>query len=204
MGWADVSRAPSPSYGHIYDHFAVDFEYANGAHVLSMCRQIDGTANHVGERFIGTQGTTDGNSKITGPRAYTLTNSNESERKNPYVEEHVDLLASIRAGKPLNEGHQVAESTLTAIMGREAAYTGQAIVWDDMLNASLDLTPTSSGSVQCSFHRWRSRGVRRSPAPGRTESRDQRPEPCDFTWRRGFLRRLPSPVQPSRHIRATR
>ena len=135
-------------YGHIYDHFAVDFEYPNGAHVLSMCRQIDGTANHVGERFSGTQGTTDGNTKITGPRAYTLTNINESERKNPYVEEHVDLLASIRAGKPLNEGHQVAASTLTAIMGREAAYTGQAIVWDDLLNASQDLTPTSSGFGQ--------------------------------------------------------
>ena len=125
------------AYGHIFDHFGVDFEYSNGAHVLSMCRQIDGTANHVGERFVGTRGSTDANTEIRGQKSFTWT----GEKKNPYVQEHVDLLASIRAGKPLNEGRQVAESTLTAIMGREAAYTGQVISWDDLMNAALDLTP---------------------------------------------------------------
>jgi hypothetical protein len=60
---------------------------------------------------------------------------------NPYVQEHTDLVDSIRAGRPLNELRQVAESTLTAIMGREAAYTGQEITWDEILNAPLDLTP---------------------------------------------------------------
>jgi predicted dehydrogenase len=129
------------AYGHIFDHFAVDYEYPNGAHVMSMCRQIDGTANHVGERFVGTRGTTDPSSKLTGAKTYTWA----GEKKNPYVEEHVDLLASIRAGRPLNEGQQVAESTLSAIMGREAAYTGQAIVWDELLNAPQDLTPPQKG-----------------------------------------------------------
>ena len=129
------------AYGHIFDHFAIDFEYRNGAHVMSMCRQIDGTANHIGERFVGTRGTTDGNTQIAGPQPFTW----EGQRQNPYVEEHVDLLASIRAGTPLNEGQQVAESTLSAIMGREAAYTGQAIVWDDLLNATQNLTPPLQG-----------------------------------------------------------
>jgi len=129
------------AYGHIFDHFAIDFEYPNGAHVMSMCRQIDGTANHIGERFVGTRGTTDPSSRITGPQSFTWA----GEKKNPYVEEHVDLLASIRAGKPLNEGQQVAETTLSAIMGREAAYTGQAIVWDELLNASQDLAPPQTG-----------------------------------------------------------
>jgi predicted dehydrogenase len=129
------------AYGHIFDHFAIDFEYPNGAHVMSMCRQIDGTANHVGERFVGTRGATDPSGSITGQQSFTWT----GERKNPYVEEHVDLLASIRSGKPLNEGQQVAESTLSAIMGREAAYTGQAIVWDELLNATQDLTPPLNG-----------------------------------------------------------
>lgn len=124
-------------YGHIYDHFAIDFEYPNGAHVMSMCRQIDGTANHVGEHFVGTRGASDPGTTITGPQAWTY----EGERRNPYVQEHVDLIASIRAGTPLNEGRQVAESTLTAIMGREAAYTGQTITWDDLLTAEQDLTP---------------------------------------------------------------
>lgn len=129
------------AYGHIFDHFAIDFEYPNGAHVMSMCRQIDGTANHVGERFSGTRGTTDGNTQIAGAQSFTW----EGQRKNPYVEEHVDLIASIRAGKPLNEGQQVAESTLSAIMGREAAYTGASIVWDDLLNSAQDLTPPTTG-----------------------------------------------------------
>ena len=130
------------AYGHIFDHFAVNFEYPNGAHVMSMCRQIDGSANHVGERFVGTRGTSDPSSTITGQQSYKW----ESEtKKNPYVEEHVDLLASIRDGKPLNEGQQVAESTLSAIMGREAAYTGQAILWDELLSATQDLTPPNKG-----------------------------------------------------------
>jgi predicted dehydrogenase len=128
------------AYGHIFDHFAIDFEYPTGAHVMSMCRQIDGTANHVGERFVGTRGTTD-RWLIPGRQEFAP----PGEKKNPYVEEHVDLLASIKAGKPLNEGVQVAESTLSAIMGREAAYTGQAIVWDELLNATQDLTPPTTG-----------------------------------------------------------
>ena len=54
----------------------------------------------------------------------------------PYVQEHADLIASVRAGKPINEGVQVAESTLTAIMGRMAAYTGQEVTWDFALKES--------------------------------------------------------------------
>jgi predicted dehydrogenase len=145
------------AFGHIYDHFAIDFEYPGGVHVMSMCRQMDGTANHVGERFTGTRGTTDANTKIMGQQAYTWS----GEKKNPYVEEHVDLLASIRAGSPLNELQQVAESTLSAIMGREAAYTGQAIVWDELLTASLDLTPPRSG--------FGSQAVPPIPMPGKTK-----------------------------------
>jgi myo-inositol 2-dehydrogenase / D-chiro-inositol 1-dehydrogenase len=132
------------AFGHIFDHFAIDIEYPGGAHILSMCRQIDGSANHVGERFVGTRGMTDPSSEIVGDRPYKYVVA-DSDRKNPYVEEHVDLLASIRAGNPLNEGQQVAESTLSAIMGREAAYTGQIINWDELLNATQDLTPPNTG-----------------------------------------------------------
>jgi predicted dehydrogenase len=131
-------------YGHIFDHFAIDFEYPNGAHILSMCRQIDGSANHVGERLVGARGMADPGSQISGPQAFKFEVA-EAEKKNPYVQEHVDLLASIRAGTPLNEGQQVAESTLSAIMGREAAYTGQIVAWDELMNASQDLTPPNSG-----------------------------------------------------------
>jgi predicted dehydrogenase len=127
-----------PAYGHIFDHFAIEFEYPNGARVLSMCRQIDGTATQVSEHLIGTKGTSNPASWIKGAKPWRL----EVETPpNPYVQEHTNLIASIRKGQPLNEGRQVAESTLTAIMGREAAYTGQAITWEEILNSELDITP---------------------------------------------------------------
>ena len=128
-----------PAFGHIYDHFAVDFEYANGVRVLSMCRQIDGTRNRVGEHFIGTKGSSDAAGMIVGPSAWTY--QHPEKRISPFVQEHTDLIASIRAGKPYNELKQIAESTLTAIMGREAAYTGQEVTWDEILKADQDLTP---------------------------------------------------------------
>jgi myo-inositol 2-dehydrogenase / D-chiro-inositol 1-dehydrogenase len=126
-------------FGHIYDHFAVDFEYPNGAHVLSMCRQMQGTRGKIGERFTGTKGASDACTRITGANPWVY---EKPERPvTGYVQEHTNLIASIRAGRPLNELRQVAESTLTAIMGREAAYTGQEVTWDEMLNADHDLLP---------------------------------------------------------------
>jgi predicted dehydrogenase len=129
------------AFGHVYDHFAIEFEYPGGRRLLSMCRQIDGTAPFVGERFQGTRGATDARSTIEGPNAWTAAD----QVPNPYVQEHADLLASIRAGSPLNEGRQVAESTLTAIMGREAAYTGQVVEWDALLAAEQHLMPPDVG-----------------------------------------------------------
>ena len=130
-----------PRYGHIYDHFGIDFEYPNGAHVMSMCRQIEGTRSRIGENFVGARGVFDTfqGLKITGANAWAY--QRPAESVSPYVQEHTDLIASIRAGKPLNELKQVAESTMTAIMGREAAYTGQELTWDEMMKADLDLTP---------------------------------------------------------------
>ena len=128
-------------YGHIYDHFGVDFEYPNGVHVMSMCRQIDGSANNVSERFVGTKGRTDPSGTIETAGGKPWAYAKPAPAVNPYVQEHTDLVASIRAGTPLNELVRVAESTLTAIMAREAAYTGQEIAWDALLNAAQNLTP---------------------------------------------------------------
>ena len=130
-----------PQYGNIFDHFAVEYEYPNGARVMSMCRQTPGCSDNVSERVIGTKGsafTSGGEGTIKGAVSY----KHETESPNPYVQEHADLIAGIKAGNPLNEGRQVAESTLTAIMGRMSAYTGRALNWDWVMNASkLDLTP---------------------------------------------------------------
>jgi myo-inositol 2-dehydrogenase/D-chiro-inositol 1-dehydrogenase len=59
----------------------------------------------------------------------------------PFVEEHRDLVASIRSGRPLNEGRRIAESTLTAILGREAAYTGQSVTWEELMKSGQSLMP---------------------------------------------------------------
>ncbi len=136
MGGREVRTAPE--YGNIFDHFAVEFEYPNGARVMSMCRQTKGCADRVEERIVGTKGHAFGYGEIHGPNAWKF----EADEPNPYVQEHADLIASIRAGQPLNEGRQIAESTMCAIIGRMSAYTGRAFSWDWAMNASkLDLTP---------------------------------------------------------------
>jgi predicted dehydrogenase len=136
MGGRQVRVAPE--YGNIFDHFAVEFEYADGVRTASYCRQTKGCAERVEEKIIGSKGVAFGYGEIKGDRPWKF----EGEETNPYVQEHTDLIASIRAGKPLNEGRQVAESTMCAIMGRMSAYTGRAISWDWAMGASkLDLTP---------------------------------------------------------------
>jgi len=126
-----------PAYGHVFDHFAVEYEYANGVKLMSMCRQIDGTAERVSEHIVGTKGTSNANTSIKGEKAWRF----EGDRPNPYVTEHRDLIDSIRKGKPLNEAVRVAESTMTAILGRMSTYSGLEVSWDDAINSKVSLMP---------------------------------------------------------------
>jgi regulator of protease activity HflC (stomatin/prohibitin superfamily) len=107
--------------------------------MLSMCRQTPGTEGNVSEGLTGSRGnciTADKKSyKITGPNTFEFDSQKDNK---PYVQEHTDLIASIRAGQPYNELKQVAESTLTAIMGRMAAYTGKTVTWEQALNSRED------------------------------------------------------------------
>jgi len=138
MGMGGRQVRTEPEFGNIYDHFAVEFEYPNGARILSMARQIIGCTDRIAERIVGTKGTaSDGLIEGANPFKY------DGPSVNPYEQEHADLIKSIRDGKPLNEARQVAESTMTAIMGRMSAYTGRALKWDWAMKASkLDLTPS--------------------------------------------------------------
>ncbi len=142
MGMGGRQRSvPNPEdYGHIFDHFAVDFEYPNGVHVLSECRQIDGCANSISEALVGTRGTCRPDRySINGQRV--LTREQDLKAVDPYVQEHTDLIESIRAGKPINELKNVAESTLSAILGRMSTYTGKEVTWEQALNTKEDLVP---------------------------------------------------------------
>ena len=97
--WAAARSAPAPEFGHIFDHFAIDYEYPNGVHVLSMCRQIDGCANNVSEArrrharaaWTPRRGTTASPANSAWTFAARRTTS-------PYQQEHVALIASIRDG----------------------------------------------------------------------------------------------------------
>ena len=142
VGMGGRQARTGEEFGNVYDHFAVEFEYPSGARVLSTCRQTEHASERVSERLVGTRGVADPSGEIHRRGRLRYKYEPEGEPVNPYVQEHVDLIASIRRGRPLNEGRQVAESTLTAIMGRMSAYTGREVSWDWVLNASeLDLTP---------------------------------------------------------------
>jgi predicted dehydrogenase len=131
-------------FGPIFNFFAIDLEYPKGVHALSMCRQISNCANENGEYLVGTKGTSH---TADGPKIFILNDQKvytaQQARKhiNPYVQEHTDLIESIRSGKPLNELKSVAEGTLTAIMGRMSAYTGKKVSWEAALNSQEDTMP---------------------------------------------------------------
>ncbi|OHB63260.1 MAG: hypothetical protein A2Y76_07485 [Planctomycetes bacterium RBG_13_60_9] len=126
--------------GNIYDHFAVEYEYPKGVRVASMCQQINNTTtSRIAERIVGTKGMADvDRGVIAGEKPFRY----DGPDPDHYVQEMADLIASIRNGAPINEGKNVAESTMNAVMGRMSAYTGRALKWDWAMTASKqDLTP---------------------------------------------------------------
>ncbi len=142
------ARVDTREFGHVFDHFAVDFEYAAAEadttprFALSMARQQDGTSGRVEEIIYGTTGLarlSSGSAEITGERPWVFKGPNN----NPYVQEHIDLQKAIIDGTPLNETAQVAQSTMSAIMGRMAAYSGSEITWDDAVADPMNLMPPS-------------------------------------------------------------
>ena len=129
-------------YGNIFDHISSDFVYPNGVHMSSYCRQFPkGSAENVSELIIGSKGRSNGYD-LSGAAQDPRTARRGDPRQGPYVREHTAMLASIRGDGPyVNHGMTVAETTMTCIMGREAAYSGQKITWDMMMNSQLDLQP---------------------------------------------------------------
>jgi predicted dehydrogenase len=129
-----------PQYGNVFDHFAVEYEYPGGVHVTSLCRQIDGCAGRVDEQFTCADGQLSLRSGFAEIRGAAPWRSGP-EQPDPYEEEMRDLVASMSGSRRLNEAHTVALSTLTAIMGRMSAYTGQEVTWEQAMNSTLDLSP---------------------------------------------------------------
>jgi len=117
--------------GNQFDFFSIDYDFGDGVHIHSQCRQISGTHGNVGEMFTGTEGVCYGGGKINGKKVDVPEFKVDSN--NGQVQEHVDLIRSVLAGKPLNDAKSIAQSTLVAIMGRISAYTGGFVRMSDLL-----------------------------------------------------------------------
>lgn len=130
-----------PMYGDVYDHFAGEFEYPDGVRIDYSGAQIDRITGRCDQRIFGSKGAAFfdfGRAVIEGESTYEY----QGEIPDPCLQQHADQIDAIRNGKHLNEGVRIAESTLTAIMGRMSAYTGKSLKWDWVMKASkLDLTP---------------------------------------------------------------
>lgn len=133
-------------HGQIFDHHFVEFTYASGAVISSQCRHQTGTASRVDEVFQGSNG-----SVVTGKGEMTDLSGNIkykypnkwNEDPNPYQVEHDKLFQSIRNNEVINDVEYGAKSTMTAIMGRMATYTGKKITWDQAINSKEMLVPNN-------------------------------------------------------------
>jgi len=142
--WGQGSRQQLGNLsGEIWDNFDIEFEYANGVRMFSYCGQIQRSWSSVSEHAHGSKGVSsmnDGRNSIT-PKGGEAWKYSGKAPDNGYVNEHVDLINAIVNNTELNEIKNVTDTTLTAIMGREAAYSGAAVEWDAILNAKFQYGP---------------------------------------------------------------
>lgn len=144
VGMGGRQQRTGPEFGNIYDHFSVVYEFANGTKMFSNCRQQVGCKNDISAQVFGTKGRAQLSERRKGLRIQSTSEwVFDGPENQMYQTEHDELFASIRRGEPLNNGEYMARSTLIAIMGRMAAYTGKEITWEMALNSQEDLTPPS-------------------------------------------------------------
>jgi hypothetical protein len=140
--------------GQIFDHHFIEFTYKDGTKMYSQCRHIPGTWGWVGEAAYGTEGWSDCKGKID--KQFPVKSESKPEKKaerkaekkgekkaegkvkkaaagDPMVQEHKDLIAAIRSGAKYNEGYHGASSSMTAVLGRMATYSGKPVTWDDAI-----------------------------------------------------------------------
>lgn len=129
-------------WGNIYDHFAIEYDYPNGAKGVHFSRQQQGCSNTNKAEIMGREG--DAFIDI-GRQVHAISGKQvwayEGEKNNPYETQHEELFSAIRSGQIINEGDLMANSTMLAILGRMAAYSGQTISWEDAMKSSQVLGP---------------------------------------------------------------
>ncbi len=147
VGWGGRQRRIT---GDQYDFFSIEYFYDNGMQTHCAARQISGCSNQTRQWIVGTKGYADCKGFIYGPDGkevwkYPAPKEGDADQTwkvpNPFVQEHVNLVTSIRTGKQFIDAEAQVNSTLVTIMGRIAAYTGKDVTWDEVFNSDLSLGP---------------------------------------------------------------
>ena len=143
-------------YGNIYDNFSVCYEWANGVKTHAYTRQVKGAFRDVDDYVTGTKGQAQIlKFVVNGERVHS------GPKPSMYDVEHVELFKAIRSGEPINNGQYMSFSTMMAVMGREACYTGQEITWEQMMNSQQRLGPAT--------YEWGDFKAQDIPIPGVTK-----------------------------------
>ena len=128
-------------WGNVYDHFSTVFEWKNGVKMFSFCRQMADCTNDVDDYVIGTKASAKVLRKEISDSTGVIWKFGKKKTPSMYDVEHQHLFKSIREGKPINDGKYMSYSTLLAIMGREASYTGKKIRWSELMQSEKRLGP---------------------------------------------------------------
>ncbi|HSL86931.1 MAG TPA: Gfo/Idh/MocA family oxidoreductase, partial [Bacteroidales bacterium] len=147
IGWGGRQRRVT---GDQYDFFSIEYIYDNGMHTHCAARQITGCSNLTKQFIVGTEGFADARGtlyNLKGEEIWKYPKPAEDDPdqtwavKDPFVQEHVNLVSAIRTGNIINDAEAQINSTLITIMGRMSAYTGKDVTWDEVLNSDLYLGP---------------------------------------------------------------
>jgi predicted dehydrogenase len=159
-------------YGQIFDHHAVEYTYPDGTKMFSQCCHINGSWSAVSEHAHGSKGTADLDDGARGP---TINGPDgrwrsDADRVDNHHQEHHDMFAALRRGEIYNEGDYGAESTMTAILGRMATYSGKVVRWDAALKSGEDLSPAAYDFAATPPVVPDSDGYYPVPVPGKTNA----------------------------------
>jgi len=149
IGWGGRQRRVT---GDQYDFFSIEYIYDNGMHTHCAARQISGCSNLTKVQIVGTEGFADAKGalyNLKGEEIWKYPKPEEADAdqtwavKDPFVQEHINLVTAIRTGNVINDAEAQVMSTLVTIMGRESAYTGKDVTWEELINSDLRLGPTT-------------------------------------------------------------
>lgn len=137
MGGREMREGGDATKSQIFDHTFCEYTFPDGTKMFSQGRHLRGAWNHVGEAAHGTKGTADPSGSIAGENPWKFS----GEKVNGHQQEQHDLIEALMRGEIYNEGEYGAKSTFTAILGREACYSGKVIKWDELLTKGRELAP---------------------------------------------------------------